>query len=133
MRNAALEVASILAPSEREALWRKAEEDADVAIRRSAINWLSQIHGEAGSDMGFLRDRLSTPFARKCGTIIVFATVTLLIANPELVSVVLLVNMIGVDVFVLLVGIQLRQNWSVINAYIVMPCYLWLRKRLKRE
>lgn len=62
-----------------------------------------------------------------------FATVILFIANPELLSVVLLVNMIGVDVFVLLVGIQLRQNWLIISTFVVTPCCLWLRKRLKGE
>ena len=64
---------------------------------------------------------------------IVFATAILFIANPELLSVVLLVNMIGVDVFVLLIGIQLRQNWSVISTFIIMPCYLWLRRQLRGE
>ena len=83
--------------------------------------------------MGFLRDRLNTPFARKWGAVIVFATAILFIANPELLSVVLLVNMIGVDVFVLLIGIQLRQNWSVISTFIIMPCYLWLRRQLRGE
>ncbi|HID8536487.1 hypothetical protein [Stenotrophomonas hibiscicola] len=81
--------------------------------------------------MGFLRSRFSTPFARKWGALIVFATVILFLSNPELLSVVLLVNMIGVDVFVLLIGIQLRQNWSVISTFIIMPCYLRLRKLFK--
>lgn len=42
VRNAALEVATLLAPSERNVLWRRAEQDADPAIRRSARNWLGQ-------------------------------------------------------------------------------------------
>ncbi len=78
--------------------------------------------------MGFLRSRLNTPFARKWGALIAFATVILFLSNPELLSVVLLVNMIGVDVFVLLIGIQVRQNWSVISTFIIMPCYLRLRR-----
>lgn len=47
VRNAALEVASHLAPTERDALWRRAEVDADAAIRRSAANWLSRAPGGA--------------------------------------------------------------------------------------
>lgn len=47
LRNAALEVASLLAPTERETLWRRAEQDGDPSIRRSAVNWLSQESGGA--------------------------------------------------------------------------------------
>lgn len=47
VRHAALEVASILAPSEREALWRRAEHDPDIAMRRSALKWLSHSSTEA--------------------------------------------------------------------------------------
>lgn len=52
---------------------------------------------------GFLRDRLSTPFARRWGAVIVSATAILFVANPELLSVVLLVNVIGVDVNVFII------------------------------
>ncbi|TWQ48399.1 hypothetical protein, partial [Xanthomonas vasicola] len=68
---------------------------------------------------GFFREKLKTPFARRWAGGILFATVILFLSNPELLSAVLLVNMIGVDVFVLFIGIQLRQNWSVISAFII--------------
>ncbi|HID8536488.1 MULTISPECIES: transposase [Stenotrophomonas] len=48
VRNAALEVAGLLAPDERERLWRRAEQDADPAIRRSARHWLEQGQAAAG-------------------------------------------------------------------------------------
>lgn len=41
VRNAALEVAGLLAPGEKEKLWRRAELDSDPSIRRSAKLWLS--------------------------------------------------------------------------------------------
>lgn len=81
--------------------------------------------------MTFLRGRLNTPFARKWGGVIAFATVILFLSNPELLSVVLLVNMIGVDVFVLLIGLQLKQHWSVISMFIIGPCLSRLRRLLK--
>nr|WP_207286787.1 hypothetical protein [Xanthomonas vasicola] len=47
VRNAALEVASLLAPGERDGLWRRAERDADPAVRRSARRWLDREQSEA--------------------------------------------------------------------------------------
>ncbi|WP_114999037.1 transposase [Xanthomonas campestris] len=47
VRNAAVEVASLLAPGEKEALWRRAERDTDPAIRRSARSWLEREQSEA--------------------------------------------------------------------------------------
>lgn len=40
VRSAALEVAGLLAPGERDALWRRAELDGDPAVRRAARLWL---------------------------------------------------------------------------------------------
>lgn len=40
LRNAALEVAVILVPEEKGALWKRAEMDKDPAIRRAARRWL---------------------------------------------------------------------------------------------
>ncbi|AVQ06820.1 TPA: hypothetical protein HH295_11590 [Xanthomonas vasicola pv. zeae] len=80
---------------------------------------------------GFFREKLKTPFARRWAGGILFATVILFLSNPELLSAVLLVNMIGVDVFVLFIGIQLRQNWSVISAFIIVPCCIRVKKLFK--
>lgn len=81
--------------------------------------------------MGYFREKLSSPFLRKWGALIGFATVLLFLSNPELLSVVLLVNMIGADVFILLVGIQLRQNWSVISMLIIAPCWFKIKRLFK--
>lgn len=78
--------------------------------------------------MRFIRNKLNTPFARKWGAIIGFGALLLVLSNPELLSFVLLVNMIGVDVFVLLVGIQLRHNWSAINTFIINPFYFKVKR-----
>lgn len=78
-----------------------------------------------------MRKRLDTPFAKKFGGIILFATAVLLVANPELVSILLLVNMIGVDVFVLLIGLQLRQHWSIVSVCVLTPLNAWWRKGFK--
>lgn len=83
--------------------------------------------------MGYLREKLSSPFARKWGALIGFATVLLFLSNPELLSVVLLVNVIGVDVFILLVGMQLRQNWSVVSMFIIAPCWVRIKKLFKAQ
>ncbi|KQR10692.1 hypothetical protein ASF90_14090 [Xanthomonas sp. Leaf148] len=81
--------------------------------------------------MGFFRDKLNTRFVRRWGGGILFATAILLLSNPELLSAVLLVNMIGVDVLVLFIGIQLRQNWSIISAFIIAPCYIRIKRLFK--
>lgn len=48
VRNAALEVASLLAPSEKDLLWRRAEKDKDPAIQRAARVWLHSDHNGIG-------------------------------------------------------------------------------------
>ncbi len=48
LRNAALEVAGILAPGEKGALWKRAELDKDPAIRRAARAWLDSGDCAAG-------------------------------------------------------------------------------------
>ncbi|MEE7545905.1 hypothetical protein HF319_01550 [Xanthomonas sp. Kuri4-1] len=78
--------------------------------------------------MGIILDKLNLPFARKWGALIAFATALLFLTNPELLSAVLLVNTIGVDVFILLVGMQLRQHWEVVSSCMINPCCLRIKR-----
>lgn len=74
-----------------------------------------------------LRTALDSRFGRRWAAVIVLATTVLLVANPELLSLMLLVNLIGVDVFVLLIGLQLQQQWWAIRAGVLVP--VWGRAR----
>jgi hypothetical protein len=73
--------------------------------------------------MSFISNVLKSRFAKKYAGLIGFGTIVLLITNPELLSFMLLINVIGIDIFILLVGIQLRQNWSIISIFIINPIY----------
>lgn len=79
-------------------------------------------------EMRFLLGKLNTPFAKKWGAFIGFAILLLFLANPELFSVALLADAIGIDVIILLLGIQLRHQWSMIDAFIITPCYFKVKR-----
>ncbi len=81
--------------------------------------------------MRFFTSRLNTPFARRWGALIGFVTLLLFVSNPELLSVALLVNTLGVDIVVLLLGIQLRHQWSAINVFVITPFCLRMRRLFK--
>ncbi len=78
--------------------------------------------------MHWLSALMKRRFAQRLGTLIGFATVLLFVANPELFSFVLLANVIGVDVLVLLVGMQVQQNWLAMKVGLIQPVYGWLRR-----
>ena len=80
--------------------------------------------------MGDLREKLGSPFARKWGALIGFATVLLFRPIRSAVGGAA-GKLIGVDVFILLVGMQLRQNWSVISMFIIAPCWVRIKKLFK--
>ncbi|WP_258080408.1 hypothetical protein [Xanthomonas arboricola] len=83
------------------------------------------------AEMRSIRRMLTAPFARKWGALIAASTLILLVSNPELVSAVLLINMVGIDVLVLFAVIQLRQHWSMLDAFVIAPCRLKIRQLFK--
>lgn len=60
--------------------------------------------------MSYIGNTLRNPFANKYAGVIGFSTLILLITNPEPLSFMLMINVIGIDFFILLIGIQLRQD-----------------------
>ena len=73
--------------------------------------------------MFYIDNILKSHFIKKYARVIGFGTLILLITNPELLSFMLLINIIGIDIFILLAGIQLRQNWSIINIFFINSVY----------
>ncbi len=78
--------------------------------------------------MSFINNVLKSRFAKKYAGVIGLCTIILFVINPELLSFVLLMNVIGADIFILLVGIQLRQNWTAINVFLISPIHFWFKR-----
>ncbi len=91
-------------------------------------NYLARHGWRMAKLLDLFRDRLKSPFARKLGTIIALAMVILFISNPELLSIFLFVELIGIDVLILLVGMQIKDNWAAISTLIITPCYFMIRR-----
>lgn len=71
--------------------------------------------------MRFLLARLNSPAAKRWAALILFGTALLFVLNPELLSGILLVDMIGIDVFVLLLTLQLRHHWAAFDTWVLHP------------
>lgn len=61
--------------------------------------------------------------SRKYAGIIALCTFLFFISNPELLSLILLVNVIGLDIFMLLLSIQLRSSFSAGYLLYLVPLY----------
>lgn len=73
-----------------------------------------------------------TTFGRRSAALLGLVTILVLATNPELLSLMLLINVVGVDIFILLLGVQIRQNWSVLRTFIVSPICLRIKLLLGR-
>ncbi len=71
--------------------------------------------------MRFLLAGLNSPAAKRWAALIGFGTLLLFVLNPELLSGILLVDMIGIDVFLLLLAIQFRQYWAAFDTWVLHP------------
>ena len=69
--------------------------------------------------MRFRLARLNAPAAKRWVALVGFGVLLLLVLNPELLSGILLVDMIGIDVFVLLLVIQFRQHWAAFDTWVL--------------
>lgn len=71
--------------------------------------------------MRFLLARLNSPATKRWAAALGFGVLLLFVLNPELLSGILLVDMIGIDVFVLLLVIQFRQHWAAFDTWVLHP------------
>lgn len=77
--------------------------------------------------MRFLLARLNAPAAKRWVALVGFGVLLLLVLNPELLSGILLVDMIGIDVFVLLLVVQFRHHWAAFDTWVLHPLYSRIR------
>ncbi|MBH1432960.1 hypothetical protein I5U42_16830 [Stenotrophomonas maltophilia] len=83
--------------------------------------------------LDLFRGRLKSPLARRLGAVLVLILVILFISNPELLSMVLFVELIGVDVLILLAVMQIKEHWMTISTFIITPCCFRIRRLLGLE